>query len=128
MTAADGAPWSLVDAMRVRPYTVTGGRTQSRHSATLALDTQLEPGDRPPPQHLAPEAHQIVRLCLTRRRTVAELSGRICQPVPVVQVLVSDLLDTRALRTAPSTYSNSPDVLRDVAAAMRRKWPDARPA
>ncbi|MET8807935.1 DUF742 domain-containing protein [Streptomyces sp. NPDC004546] len=116
----------MVDAMGVRPYAVAGGRTHSRHSPDLRLDTQLEPGLDRPPGHVAPEAHRIVTLCLTRRRSIAELAGTLRQPVPVVQVLVSDLLDAHALAIAQTTFSNDPETLKDVIAALERKWPDAR--
>lgn len=128
MTPADGTPWTLVESMSVRPYAVAGGRTHTPHSPSLRLDTQVEPGTGQPPGHLAPEARQIVMLCRTRRRSIAELSGTVRQPVPVVQVLVSDLLDAHALELAPTTFDNSPEVLRDALDALRRKWPDARTA
>lgn len=128
MTSADGTPWTVVDALGVRPYAVAGGRTQSRHSPDLQLQTQLEPGTTTPaPGHVVPEAQQIITLCLTRRRTIAELAGTIHQPVPVVQVLVSDLIDVDALQIAPTSFSNDPDTLREVVAALERKWPNARP-
>ncbi|MER5210955.1 DUF742 domain-containing protein [Streptomyces sp. NPDC002838] len=126
MTSADGAPWTVVDALGVRPYAVAGGRTQSRHSPDLQLHTQLEPGTGPPPGHVVPEARQIVALCLTRRRSIAELAGRIRQPVPVVQVLVSDLIDVHAVQIAPTVFASDPGTLREVVAALERKWPDAR--
>ncbi|MFD8615140.1 DUF742 domain-containing protein [Streptomyces sp. NPDC059631] len=118
----------MVDAVGVRPYAVVGGRTESRHSEDLQLHTQLEPGTAPVPGHLAPEAQQIVALCATRRRSVAELAGTLGVPVPVVQVLVSDLLDARSAQIAPTTFSSDAGTLRHLADALERKWPDARAA
>ncbi|MDT9695977.1 MULTISPECIES: DUF742 domain-containing protein [Streptomyces] len=126
MTSEDGTPWTVVDALGVRPYAVAGGRTQSRHSSDLQLHTQLEPGTETSPGQVVPEARQIVELCLTRRRSIAELAGRIRQPVPVVQVLVSDLIDIHAVQIAPTVFASDPGTLREVVAALERKWPDAR--
>jgi hypothetical protein len=129
MRPADGGPWSVVDSLSVRPYAVAGGRTHSRHSQALSLETVLEPGTGGPPDPLTPEAAHILRLCGTRRRSIAELSGTLRQPVPVVQVLVSDLIDTRALLIPPSSaFSTDPHLIKAVLEGLRRKWPDASTA
>jgi hypothetical protein len=126
MNPAERTPWTVVDNMGVRPFAVAGGRTQSRHSPELRLDTQLEPGTEHPPSDFAPEAQDIVVLCRARRRSIAELAGIVRQPVPVVQVLVSDLIDVHALAVTPSAFSNDPEVLAELLSALERKWPDAR--
>ncbi|WP_307841366.1 DUF742 domain-containing protein [Streptomyces endocoffeicus] len=115
----------MADRLSVRPYAVAGGRTHSPHSQDLNLDTVVEPGGGRPPDQGPPEAEQILRLCRSRRRSIAELSGTLRQPVPVVQVLVGDLLDAQALLIPASAYSNSPDDVRAVLEGLKRKWPDA---
>ncbi|MFD8339871.1 DUF742 domain-containing protein [Streptomyces solisilvae] len=115
----------MADSLSVRPYAVAGGRTHSSHSPDLALETVVEPGDGPPPGQCPPEAEQILRLCGSRRRSIAELSGMLHQPVLVVQVLVGDLLDAQALLITASVFRNSPDDVRAVLEGLKRKWPDA---
>ncbi|MYR58061.1 DUF742 domain-containing protein [Streptomyces sp. SID625] len=133
MNASCRAGAGVEEAAFVRLYTVTGGRTRPRH--VLALDTVVVTGaGRAAPAH-AEEHRRITALCRERPSSVAELSGRIGRPVPVVKVLVSDLLDTRALDLLAATPCDTgaagdarPDVqlLAAVMTALRRKWPDAR--
>ncbi|MDQ1031488.1 hypothetical protein QF035_009070 [Streptomyces umbrinus] len=128
MARARGAPWSVVDGISLRPYEVAGGRTRSRHSENLRLETVLEPGTRPPPGPLRPETQQILGLCSTQRRSIAELSGSLSQPVPVVRVLVSDLLDASALQIPPASgFSNSRHIMQAALEGLRRKWTDDEP-
>lgn len=73
---------------RVRPYTMTGGRT--RTGATLAVETLVETsaagGSRDVPQ----EQQTICRLCV-RPISVAEVSARVGLPLGVVRVLLHDM-------------------------------------
>ncbi|MBV9026910.1 MAG: DUF742 domain-containing protein [Streptomycetaceae bacterium] len=131
MECADGASWSVEDSTQVRPYAVTSGRTQPRH--LLSLESVLEAGSAEPAGTASPEAAQILALCRSHRRSIAELSGTIGQPVPVVKVLVSDLLDARALWLPVTTpFYDSPtgprphtQLLEAVSAGLRNLWPDA---
>jgi uncharacterized protein DUF742 len=132
MECADGASWSVEDSTQVRPYAVTSGRTQPHH--LLSLESVLEAG-LTEPAATQPEAAQILALCRSHRRSIAELSGSIRQPVPVVKVLVSDLLDARALRLPVTTsFYDSPtgprphtQLLEAVSAGLRNLWPNAAP-
>ncbi|MFD7130632.1 DUF742 domain-containing protein [Streptomyces sp. NPDC059894] len=121
-----GESWAVVPSLDVRPYAVAGGRTDSRNSSVLHLDTVLEPGNGQAPALAPPEAHTIFRLCSTRRRSIAELAGTLRCPVPVIQVLVSDLLDHEALFIPSSTYSRDRAAMQAVLAGLRRMWPDAQ--
>lgn len=70
---------------------------------------------------------------------MAELAGRLGRPVTAVKILVSDLLDARALViSVTDAYATSdedadadaderpnPHLLAALAAALKRKWPDA---
>ena len=74
----------------VRPYTVTGGRTQPRY--TLALEALVtasvyEPRDL---SVLAPECQAILQFCLDWR-SVAEISAVLRMPLGVARILVADM-------------------------------------
>ena len=74
----------------VRPYVLTGGRTQPV-GPLLAFDTTVrtrptDPTLDPP----TPEARRILELCDVPT-SIAELAGRLTIPVGVVRVLVDDL-------------------------------------
>lgn len=113
----------------VRTYAVTGGRSRPRHP--LSLETTLEAGRGRFGPDQVDECRQIVVLCRERRRTVAELAGRIGRPVTAVKVLVSDLLDADALVlpvTAPYSSSDEgqdPQLLTAVVVGLRKKFRDA---
>jgi hypothetical protein len=74
----------------VRPYTVTGGRTQPRYKLALeALVTAsvYEPRDL---SVLAPECQSILQFCLDWR-SVAEISAVLRMPLGVARILVADM-------------------------------------
>ncbi|KPI02987.1 protein of unknown function DUF742 [Actinobacteria bacterium OK074] len=126
-----------VEASFVRSYVLTGGRTRPEHS--LGLDIQLEAGPGRAGPALPHECHQILALCRSRRRSVAELAGTLHRPVGVVRVLVSDLLDARALRVCaivpgPASSDDSPagprpsrQNLEAVLVGLKHWQPRARP-
>ncbi|WP_327285396.1 MULTISPECIES: DUF742 domain-containing protein [unclassified Streptomyces] len=88
---------------RVRPYSLTGGRTrftQVLHVETFvaALDTRAsEPQDPAASTDRMPEMPAIVEVC-RRMRTIAEISALLKLPLGVVRVLVSDLADQGRIR------------------------------
>lgn len=115
--------WADQDEQDVRPYLVTGGRTEARY--VLRLESLLAAA--PPPSApgngasaprrpadgsvdgseggavLPPEADQVLELCRARRHTsVAEIAAWIGQPVQVAKILIGDLLDRCALVRAAS--------------------------
>ena len=74
----------------VRPYTVTGGRTQPRYKLALealVTATVYEPRDL---SVLAPECQAILQFCLDWR-SVAEISAVLRLPLGVARILVSDM-------------------------------------
>ncbi|MFD5469613.1 DUF742 domain-containing protein [Streptomyces sp. NPDC127105] len=112
----------------VRNYTLTRGRTRSRY--TLRLETVLEAGPGRPGPALPEECGRILVLCQERRRSVTELAGTLGRPVSVVRILVSDLLDARALRVpVTATYTESSDPTRELlealSAGLKAKWTHA---
>ncbi|KUJ64417.1 multi-component regulatory system-8 [Streptomyces albus subsp. albus] len=94
---------------RVRPYSLTGGRTRSGHvllveTFVAAMDGPDEPdgGWEQPAEgsraaRLRPELKAIVELC-RRMRSVAEISALLKIPLGVVRVLLSDLADQGKIR------------------------------
>ncbi|MGW7489961.1 DUF742 domain-containing protein [Streptomyces sp. NPDC054786] len=102
---------------RVRPYSLTGGRTRFGHvllveTFVAALEAPEERreltsggwGDR-----VMPEMRAIVELC-RRMRSVAEISALLKMPLGVVRVLLSDLADQGKIRVYGSGHgSGRPD-------------------
>jgi len=84
MTEEDGA------TKLVRPYTVTGGRTQPRYQIAieaLVTATVLEPRDL---SVLAPECQAILQFCRDWR-SVAEVSAVLRLPLGVARILIADM-------------------------------------
>lgn len=90
---------------RVRPYSLTGGRTRFTHvllveTFVAALDAPAgrpELSGRAPGGRVAPEMRAIVEIC-RRMRTVAEIAALLTMPLGVVRVLLSDLADQGKIR------------------------------
>ncbi|MFC0599538.1 DUF742 domain-containing protein [Streptomyces palmae] len=91
---------------RVRPYSLTGGRTRSGH--VLLVETFVatldgpeagweQPAEGTRASRLRPELKAIVELC-RRMRSVAEISALLKIPLGVVRVLLSDLADQGKIR------------------------------
>ncbi|MEU5597214.1 DUF742 domain-containing protein [Streptomyces sp. NPDC020298] len=92
---------------RVRPYSLTGGRTRFGHvllvetfvAATAAIEApeQRKELTSAPLSAVMPEMRAIVELC-RRMRTVAEIAALLKMPLGVVRVLLSDLADQGKIR------------------------------
>ncbi len=130
---------------RVRPYSLTGGRTRFGHvllvetfvSSTAALEAaeerkELTGGTSHALSHGAgalssrvmPEMRAIVELC-RRMRTVAEIAALLKMPLGVVRVLLSDLADQGKIRvygTGTGHGTGRPDraLLERVLSGLRR--------
>ncbi|AOR32106.1 multi-component regulatory system-8 [Streptomyces fodineus] len=120
---------------RVRPYSLTGGRTRFGHvllveTFVAALEApeerkELENGSRTGPQgRVMPEMQAIVELC-RRMRTVAEIAALLKMPLGVVRVLLSDLADQGKIRvygTGTGHGTGRPDraLLERVLSGLRR--------
>lgn len=97
--------------LRVRPYLLTGGRTQSE--IELNLETMLrttEFGDSSSDE-LNLEPADIVLLC-AEPISLAELAARLELPLQVTRVLVGDLVTDGLLQIQPSAEfaSERPDL------------------
>ncbi|MGW2638748.1 DUF742 domain-containing protein [Streptomyces sp. NPDC001348] len=92
---------------RVRPYSLTGGRTRFGHvllvetfvATTAAIEAPEERREltSAPLSAVMPEMRAIVELC-RRMRTVAEIAALLRMPLGVVRVLLSDLADQGKIR------------------------------
>ncbi|MER7759418.1 DUF742 domain-containing protein [Streptomyces sp. NPDC097619] len=106
---------------RVRPYSLTGGRTRFGH--LLLVETfvaTLDPGADAPLR--MPEMRAIVEVC-RRMRTVAEISALLKLPLGVVRVLLSDLADQGRIRVYGTGHgSGRPEraLLERVLSGLRR--------
>ncbi|MBV7697261.1 DUF742 domain-containing protein [Streptomyces sp. TRM70350] len=120
---------------RVRPYSLTGGRTRFGHvllvetfvASTAALDAPEERKELTNGSlrsTVMPEMRAIVELC-RRMRTVAEIAALLRMPLGVVRVLLSDLADQGRIRvygTGTGHGTGRPDraLLERVLSGLRR--------
>ncbi|MEU1072393.1 MULTISPECIES: DUF742 domain-containing protein [unclassified Streptomyces] len=113
---------------RVRPYSLTGGRTRFGH--VLLVETFVAAIEAPEerralgasPMRLMPEMRAIVEICRAMR-TVAEISALLRMPLGVVRVLLSDLADQGRIRVYGTGHgSGRPDraLLERVMSGLRR--------
>jgi Protein of unknown function (DUF742) len=109
----------------VRPYAVTGGRTEPADGDALTLLTVLVATGQPlpsgDPARLAPEHHRLLSLC-GRQMTLADLAADTALPLGVVRVLVADLTELGAIavlaqRSADKQTAN--DVLKEILNGLR---------
>ncbi|MEV5612299.1 DUF742 domain-containing protein [Streptomyces sp. NPDC052225] len=116
---------------RVRPYSLTGGRTRFGHVLLVetfvaaleleAADERLELG-KGTLAGVMPEMRAIVELC-RRMRTVAEIAALLKMPLGVVRVLLSDLADQGKIRVYGTGHGpGQPDraLLERVLSGLRR--------
>lgn len=124
---------------RVRPYSLTGGRTRFGHvllveTFVAALEApeerreltggtaQLSTGGGALAARVMPEMRAIVELC-RRMRTVAEVAALLKMPLGVVRVLLSDLADQGKIRVYGTGHGpGQPDraLLERVLSGLRR--------
>ncbi|MFG2647797.1 DUF742 domain-containing protein [Streptomyces sp. NPDC048436] len=111
----------------VRPYAMTGGRTQPGPTgvrfdliALVTLDENAPgPGDD---TALGPEHRSLIELCRTETQSVAELAAGADLPVGVVRVLLGDLLEMGCVKVSrPVPPAQLPDekILREVIDGLR---------
>ncbi|MEU7071495.1 DUF742 domain-containing protein [Streptomyces narbonensis] len=116
---------------RVRPYSLTGGRTRFGHVLlveTFVAALEAAPVRKvltdggPAVRGLMPEMRAIVEVC-RRMRTVAEISALLKMPLGVVRVLLSDLADQGKIRVYGTGHgTGQPDraLLERVLSGLRR--------
>ena len=108
----------------VRPYALTGGRTEPADGEVLDLiaiivdSGQAEPADR---LALSPEHRRILKLC-QRPATVADVASDTGLPVGVIRVLLADLIQQGRIRVMPGREAGqqpSAQLLREVLHGLR---------
>ncbi|MFF3636081.1 DUF742 domain-containing protein [Streptomyces sp. NPDC002250] len=111
----------------VRPYAMTGGRTQPGPSgvsfdliALVTLDPAAPAMDDD--SALGPEHRALIDLCRLETQSVAELAAGADLPVGVVRVLLGDLLElghVTVSRPVPPAHLPDERVLREVIEGLR---------
>ncbi|MFE2102701.1 MULTISPECIES: DUF742 domain-containing protein [unclassified Streptomyces] len=111
----------------VRPYAMTGGRTQSGPTgvrfdliALVTLDPAAPAVDDD--SLLGPEHRALVDLCRIETQSVAELAADADLPVGVVRVLLGDLLELGCVtvsRPVPPAHLPDERILREVIEGLR---------
>ncbi|MER5359313.1 DUF742 domain-containing protein [Streptomyces sp. NPDC002785] len=126
--ARPGSQWYDAEAgPLVRPYAVTGGRTEPGptgvHFDLIALVTSDDNApDGSEGSLLGPEHRALLTLCRSETQSVAELSADADLPVGVVRVLLGDLLEAGYVRVSrPVLPAQLPDehILREVINGLR---------
>jgi predicted Rossmann fold nucleotide-binding protein DprA/Smf involved in DNA uptake len=109
----------------VRPYAVTGGRTEPADGEVLDLIAVVaasgrlaEPADL---LGLSPEHRRILNLC-RRPATVADVASDMGLPIGVVRVLLADLVQQGRIKVLPGRPAGqkpSAQLLREVLHGLR---------
>lgn len=121
MTISGDDIWLDGDAGRlVRPYAVTNGRT----SPSMKLDLMsMVVATGSGHSGLEPDHAQVLRMC-RRPASVAEIAARLRLPATVTKVLLSDLADFGAIRTAapqPAADASNRLLLERVLDGLQRR-------
>ncbi|MER6163313.1 DUF742 domain-containing protein [Streptomyces violaceorubidus] len=110
----------------VRPYAMTGGRTQPGPTGVrfdlIALVTRAAGAPDVDDTVLGPEHRTLIDLCRTETQSVAELAADADLPVGVVRVLLGDLVELgRVTVSRPVPPAHLPDerILREVIDGLR---------
>lgn len=109
----------------VRPYALTGGRTDPAGGAVLDLISVVVASGPPPTaagsRRLGPEHRKLIGLC-QEPMTVADAAADIALPLGVVRVLLADLIQQKLITVQPRRAVRpqaSPDLLREVLDGLR---------
>ena len=109
----------------VRPYAVTGGRTEPADGEVLDLLAVVVAAGRSAaaydPARLTPEHRRLLSLC-GRQVTVVDLAADIALPIGVVRVLLADLTQLGVIivvRQRPADQRTGNDVLQEILNGLR---------
>jgi hypothetical protein len=107
----------------VRPYALTGGRTDPAGGTVLDLIAVIAASGPPPefPAAHGPEHRRLLELC-RRPITVADVAAETTLPIGVVRVLLADLIQQGMLTVLPARSScqqASSDFLEEVLHGLR---------
>ncbi len=121
-----GGTWRRRDSGPVvRPYAVTGGRTEPADGEALDLIAVVvatgQSADADDRMRLTPEHRRILALC-DNQVTVADLGADLGLPVGVIRVLLADLIAQGAVAVVPkrpASERSGNDVLREILNGLR---------
>jgi len=106
----------------VRPYAVTGGRTEPADGEVLDLLALLiRAGQLGRAEDLTPEHRRILTLCERPTRLV-DIASDLRLPVGVVRVLLADLImdgSINVVRQRPPSDQPGNDVLKEILRGLR---------
>jgi hypothetical protein len=109
----------------VRPYALTGGRTEPTDSELLdliAIVAATDPAERDSDAiDLTPEDRTILGLC-RRPATVTDVASATALPLGVIRVLLADLIlrgRVTVLQQQPAAEQPSADLLKEVLHGLR---------
>jgi hypothetical protein len=105
----------------VRPYILTGGRTQTRKHPYLHTLVSVDRYDETASARLLPEARRLYERAAVGVQSVAELSAHCQVSLGVTRVLVEDLAAADMVRVNDDALSEPPDhhLLSRVIAGLR---------
>jgi hypothetical protein len=105
----------------VRPYVLTGGRTQTRKHPYLHTLVSVDRYDEIASSRLLPEARRLYERAAVGVQSVAELSAHCKVSLGVTRVLLEDLAATDMVRINDDALSAPPDhhLLSRVIAGLR---------
>ena len=101
----------------VRPFMITGGRTEPQHDG-LRIETLIVAVPRAPSAYLRFEQRRIVELCQLPC-SVAEIAAALHAPLGVARVLIADLLAADWVRCASTPTEVPIPVLERLLAGIR---------
>lgn len=118
---ATGGAEQPMRSKRVRPYTLTGGRTRTRHQLLVESLISVPRYDPALADSLMPESRSLYEVARSRT-SIAELSVSLDLPLGVVRVLVSDLATQGAVFVHPTVqeYQHDTNVLERILDGLKR--------
>lgn len=125
MSDAPEGSWLDDEAGRlVRPYAISGGRTQP--DAHFDLLTLVRATGTRPAAYLGPDCDQVLSLCGGHPLSVAEVAAHMRLPAVIIKVLLSDLvthgaLTTRAPRPIEAASPTDRSLLEAVLHGLRKR-------
>ena len=105
----------------VRPYVLTGGRTQTKKHPYLHTLVSVDRYDETASARLLPEARRLYERAAVGVQSVAELSAHCAVSLGVTRVLLEDLAASDMVRINDDALSAPPDphLLSRVIAGLR---------
>ena len=102
--SSDGSSRSFV-----RPYAVTGGRTESRKRLAVEALVSTTSRGREVMHTLVPEYESVCTMC-AELKSVAEIAALLGIPLGVAEVIVGDLAEYGLVRIEQTAGDSVPDI------------------